>query len=240
MNESEQNNTNSSWENEKNVTIPVQTDMSENFPQNKPEQKKTNKPFVFSMMINCLLIVAVVILYILHFAGNKNQPVAYTYTPAEGVAGTGEIVYINIDTINAHYKLVEILTDDIDAEKKRQEVSFANRQKTLENKYAQFQKNYQANILTQVQVENTQMQLMQESETLQQEYEQVLSHLQARQMAALQQIADSLIAASQRVNSTRNASFIFSYQYGGQLIVADPTKDLTGEVLQELNNYYTK
>ena len=46
--------------------------------------------------------------------------------------------------------------------------------------------------------------------------------------------------AAKRINAGRNASFIFTYQYGGQLIVADPTKDITKEVLEELNKPYKK
>ncbi|MEG2071413.1 MAG: OmpH family outer membrane protein, partial [Bacteroidales bacterium] len=147
---------------------------------------------------------------------------------------------VNIDTINSKYLLVNILTKDIEAEMAKQEAIFANRQKSFQSKYEQFQKNYQANVLTPVQVENTQAQLMKESETLQADYEKVFGDLQARENAALKQISDSLITITKRINAKRNASFIFSYQAGGQLISADPTKDITDEVLFELNKPFKK
>jgi Outer membrane protein len=209
------------------------------FETNEPAPEKSKKQNPINWICISILTIAVIVLYVLHFIGNKKQNDPIVYTSAENaVPGSGEVVYINIDTINKYYKLVDILTNDIDAERSKQEAIFANRQKAFENKYAQFQQNYQANILTPVQVQNSQQQLMQESETLQYEYEQVINNLQNRQMAALQQIADSLMAASRQVNATRNASFVFSYQYGGQLILADPTKDITNEVLNELNKHY--
>ena len=230
------------------ISETIQTDAEETldkqesaFETNEPAPEKSKKQNPINWICISILTIAVIVLYVLHFTGNKKQNVPIVYTSAENaVPGSGEVVYINIDTINKYYKLVDILTNDIDAERSKQEAIFANRQKAFENKYAQFQQNYQANILTPVQVQNSQQQLMQESETLQYEYEQVINNLQNRQMAALQQIADSLMAASKAVNAARNASFVFSYQYGGQLILADPTKDITNEVLNELNKHYNQ
>lgn len=192
----------------------------------------------FRIVLDLFMIIAIIVLFLLYFFFPKEKAAPKpTYT---GLPGTGKIVYINIDTINENYDLVDILTKDIETEQAKQEAIFANRQKALENKYNQFQKNYQANILTPAQIQNTQEQLTKESTILQQEYDKVSSDLQTRHMAALQQIADSLMNAAKRINAGRNASFIFTYQYGGQLIVADPTKDITKEVLEELNKPYKK
>ncbi|MDY6347543.1 MAG: OmpH family outer membrane protein, partial [Bacteroidales bacterium] len=56
----------------------------------------------------------------------------------------------------------------------------------------------------------------------------------------LQTIADSLNAAAKRVNADHNASYIFTYQSGGQLLYADPAHDITVEVLDELNKSFKK
>ena len=210
------------------------------------EQKPESKPVVEETPASCekkccgaahwivegVLAAAVIALFILHFAGgNKKAPVVQK--PVE--KGNGETVFINIDSINANYELVDILTKDIEAEMSKQEAVFQNRQAALERKAAQFQQNYQAGILTQVQIENAQQQLMQESETLKEDYARVMGDLEARQAAALKQIADSVINATKLINAERNASYVFSYQYGGQLIDADPSKDVTNELLEILN-----
>ena len=205
------------------------------------KEKDCHKRKNFSIcriILDLLMIIAIIALFILYFFFPKEKPQQKpVYT---GVPGTGEIVYINIDTVNEYYELVDILTKDIETEQAKQEAIFTNRQKALESKYNQFQKNYQANILTPAQIQNTQEQLTKESNILQQEYEKVSSDLQTRHMTSLQQIADSLVNAAKRINTGKNASYIFTYQYGGQLIVADPTKDITNEVLEELNKPYKK
>ena len=199
------------------------------------ESKKKCNCKLCRCIVDAVLIVAVIVLYVLYFFFPKTA----SHTPSQKVVNTeprsGEIIYINIDSVNAKYELVDILTKDIEAEMSKQEAVFQNRQAALERKYNQFQQNYQAGILTQVQVENAQQQLMQESENLKADYARVMGDLETRQAAALKQIADSVIVATQRINAQRNASFVFSYQYGGQLIDADPTKDVTDELLEILN-----
>ncbi|MDR1112996.1 MAG: OmpH family outer membrane protein, partial [Bacteroidales bacterium] len=195
-----------------------------------PEQCKTEdnqrcrcrkRHCICKIVLYALFAIAVIVLYILHFtSGNCKKTATSPFVPGS-IPNSGEIVYINIDSINSHYALVEILQADIDAEKARQEAIFQNRQKSLENKYAIFQRNYQSNQLTPVQIENTQQQLVAEGQQLQTEYEMVMQSLSDRQLTALKQISDSLTNAAHRINASRNASFIFMYQTGGQLLVAD-------------------
>jgi len=206
-------------------------------------KEKIKKNINISVVKDVLFFVLIASLFVLHFVGKpKNNvaipsggPVVYAHSE-----GTGEIVYVNVDSLNQHYKLVTILTDDITAEKSKQEAIFANRQKALEAKAAQFQRNYESGALTPTQVQNAQAQLMKESDALQKDYEVVATNLQLREMTALQQIADSLKIAVARVNSVRNASFVLSYQNTGGVIYADPSKDITREVLEELNKAYKK
>ncbi len=180
---------------------------------------------------------AVIVLFILHFTGGKksNGAAAVNVTP-----GNGDIVYVNIDSINTGYEMVSLLTDSIEAEKQKQAVLFQNRQKALETKLANYQRNVQTGQLTAQQAQYAEASLQQESQALQNDYAQAVESLEARYTAAMSQIQDSLTAATLRVNAKYNASFVFSYGNGGQMICADPTKDITAEVLDELNKPFKK
>ena len=187
----------------------------------------------------CVLFFAVIVLYILHFM----VPKAQVFVPKEilNEPGTGEIVYVNLDTVNEQYELVTILTGDIQAEMAKQDAVFANRENAFQRKYTQFQENMNSGILTQVQMENAQNQLMQEYQQLEEDKERIYSNLQARQAEALLQVYDSLTAVVKRINAERNASFVITYQSQSPfLLTADPTKDITDHVLFELNRSYKK
>jgi len=186
-----------------------------------------------------VLFVAVIVLYILHFT----TPKAPTFFPKEiiGEPGSGEIVFVNLDTINENYELVKILTGDIKTEMSKQEAIFTNKENAFQRKYKQFQDNVNAGVLTQLQMENAQNQLAQEYQQLEADKDRIFNDLQTRQAEALLQIYDSLQAAVNRINIERNASFVLSYQSQSPFILAtDPAKDITDYVLYELNRSYKK
>ena len=212
---------------------PAQEPRSEQEAPKSCENKKC-KCHLAHLIFDLLMLAAVITLFVLHFA-DRGKPAVAVEKPAE--VGNGEIVYVNIDTINEHYDLIKILTDSIDADKQKQAVVFQNRQRALEQKYSNFQQNYSSGSLNAEQVKYAQESLEMESASLQRDYAQALESLEARYLAAQQQMNDSLIAAAKRVNAVYNASYIFAYQGSGgsQLLYGDPAHDITQEVLDELN-----
>lgn len=201
-------------------------------------EKNTKNCNRMHCIIEGVLAVAVIVLFILHFCGGKKEstPVA----AAVGTPGTGEVIYVNIDSVNEHYEMVSLLTDSLDAEKQKQTIVFQNRQKALENKLANYQRNMQSGSLTPQQAQYAEASLQQESQQLQSDYAATLENLEARYTAALAQITDSVKASVSRVNAKRNASFVLSYGANGPVICADPSKDITREVLEDLNKPFSK
>lgn len=216
----------------------------ENKPVNSPKQEEV-KPScekkcncqVAHWIVEGLLAAAVIALFVLHFTGN-NKKTPVVQKPVE--VGTGEVVYINIDSVNEKYEMVKILKDTLEAEQQKQEVIFNNRQKALETKAANFETNYSSGSLTPQQAQYAQQSLQEESTRLQRDYSNYMEDFQSRYAAALEQMADSLKAAAKRVNASYNASYIFTYQDGGQLLFADPAHDITDEVIEELNSSFKK
>jgi len=226
-----------------NIEIEIENEVETMQPETDVQKKRCCCTFINSKLCHIIaysaLLVAVIALFILHFISPKTP----TYIPKEivGEPGNGEIVYVNLDTINENYALVSILTGDIQSEMSKQEAIFANKENAFQRKYNQFMENMNSGILTQVQVENAQTQLTQEYQQLEEDKERVFNNLQSRQAAALLQIYDSLQAAVKRINVVRNASFVVTYQSQSPfLLLADPTKDITDHVLFELNRSYKK
>lgn len=205
---------------------------------------KSAKKSPWLMILNMVLLVGLVVLYVLYFTGDKKSKDGNTsslaaYNPiVTNEPGNGDVLYVDLDTIKKYYALVEILTADIESESKRLEASFSNRQQAFQQKVNQFQQNLQANLLTEQQAMNTERMLTNERDQLQYDYESAEMNLQTRQLAALQQIRDSIMMATKIVNMEFNASFVLGNQYGGEVIYADPTKDITKQVIEKLNAYY--
>jgi outer membrane protein len=208
-------------------------------PEKKPIRCPVTGNTLFNMCAYVVFLLALIVLYILHFTAPK----APVFVPKEILdePGSGEMVFVNLDTINENYELVSILTGDIKMEMSKQEAIFTNRENAFQRKYNQFQENMNAGVLTQVQMENAQTQLMKEYQQLEEDKDRIFNNLQARQAEALLQVYDSLTAAVKRINTIRNASFVVSYQSQSPfLLTADPTKDITDHVLFELNRSFKK
>jgi len=206
----------------------------------RPEAKcKCAKCAIIKIVFYVLVIIAVGFLYFIHFSKPKQE----VYVPKEftGTPGTGEVLFMNLDTINTHYELVKILQDDIKMETSKQEVIFTNKENAFKRKYATFQENYSQGGLSQVQIENASRQLEVEYQQLEVEKERIFNDLQDRQVAALAQIYDSIQTVTYRINAIKKASFVITYQAGNPFVVlTDPSKEITDEVLFELNKPYRK
>lgn len=199
------------------------------------EAKKNNDfgHFIFDLV----LLAAVIVLFVFHFIGNKQEVAPVV---PEGTPRNGDMLFVNIDTINANYELVSIMTDSLEVEKQKQGAIFQKRQKDLESKLANYQRQMQAGQLTAQQAQYAEASLQQESQKLQADYESVMADFESRYATALLQINDSLKAVTERVNKRHNASYVIQYGTGGPIVSADPTKDITKEVLVELNKPYKK
>ena len=128
----------------------------------------------------------------------------------------------------------------MEAEQIKQDAIFTNREKAFQTKLNNFQQNQQAGVLTAVQIQNSQAQLENEYQQIMTDKERVMNDLMAKQSAANDQMLDSMLTVIRRINSVRNASFVFTYGYGSQMVLGDPTKDITNDVLKELNKSFLK
>ena len=205
----------------------------------KCEKKKCNCKWC-SIIAFVVLFAAVIALYILHFCcGGKAE--TFTPTPVNAEPGDGSVLFINLDSVNANYFFIEEKQKEFDEEMQKQDAVFKQKQANFQKRYEQFQKNYQAGILTDVQIQNAQAQLQAEYQKLEDDYNAVVNALTDRQVAVNREMLDSVQAVSARIVARKNASFVMTYQKDMPLLIyADPTRDITEEVLFELNKSQKK
>ena len=200
----------------------------------KCEKKKCNCKWC-SIIAFVVLFAAVIALYIMHFCcGGKAE--TFTPTPVVAEPGDGSVLFINLDSVNANYFFIEEKQKEFDEEMRKQDEIFKQKQANFQKRYEQFQKNYQAGILTDVQIQNAQAQLQAEYQKLEDDYNAVVNALTDKQVAVNREMLDSVQAVSARIVAKRNASFVMTYQKDLPLLLyADPTREITEEVLFELN-----
>lgn len=222
------------FDNRENLTEETYTAEETTINLEPEKEKKSCNSKTCNYLFMGILAVAVIVLYVLHFLPEKEE--TFTPKPVEGKAGSGEILYVNLDSINDNYLLVDQLTKEIEAKYSQMEANFAKREKELEQKSAQFQQNMNSGILTEVQAQYAYQELQAEYEQIMIDKENATLALQSEQANSISVIYDSIQKVADLINAERNASYILLYQSGSPFMLhADPTKDITDQILFELN-----
>lgn len=197
-------------------------------------------------IVEGVLLLAVIALFILHFTGGKCCQPADDEATAVKVAtkpGNGNILYVNLDTIY-ECKLFEEKQAVLDAESKKLEDAFTSRQKKLESDYTQFQKNMNAGVLTETQMQYTYQQLETESNKIREDYQTAMENLAQKQADLTNEMLEALREAADMVNASvegEPASYVVTYSSSNPtVIVVDPSRDITAQVVRELNKKCAK
>ena len=225
-------------ENKENI---MERDTHTEFIEDEHKEDKKSRPSLLGgvnkmhLIVEGVLLVAVIVLFILHFVGGKGNKEASsdgstntTVVKLVGEPGNGSVLYVNLDTIY-ECKLFEEKQAALDVESSNLEQS----------DYAQFQKNMNAGILTEAQMQYTYSQLETENNKIREDYQKAMESLAQKQADLTSELLDALREAARVVNAGIEgdpASYVITYSsLNPMVIVVDPTRDITAAVVAELN-----
>lgn len=187
-------------------------------------------------VLTIVLILAVIALFILHFTRNNKAVVL-----PEGQDHTGIILTVNNDSILEYFELVALLKADLEAESDKYTKEMQGKYNAFQTKVQNYQINVQNQVLTQTQMQNAERDLAREQQDLQDLESRYTTILANKEASVQSEITDSIINATQRVNDRKyKADYVFATAKGSAIVCANPTFDITGEVIEELNNAYKK
>lgn len=200
-------------------------------------------------IVNVVLIIAVVILFILHFAcGNSgcvNPATAETSengsdTSVVMTGGDGKVLRIawaNSDTVSKYYLAAQSLEKGLVEE----QMAAESQLKALEDKYLKKEKAF-ADVAKILGPTEYQMK-MEELQALQNEYLQTQQALQMQLSQKEQERYFGFLELThkymQEIGKEMGYDYIISYRLEGQVIYADKAHDITNEIIEKLNAAYT-
>jgi outer membrane protein len=197
-----------------------------------------------SYIVNAVLVVAIGILFFLIFSLKSElkdiKTEVKTVKKQEMLEqNQASIAFINIDSLLMNYRLSEDLNYDI---KLNQESA----QKELEQKMAQFEKDYVAfqekyqrgGFLTQQRAEEEQQKLVEKQQRLQELEASLSNNLMMKQQQMNQQLYDSISNFLKEFNKDLGFEYILGASQGGGILYANQKRNFTDTVLTTLNNRY--
>ncbi|AZS31341.1 MAG: OmpH family outer membrane protein [Butyricimonas faecalis] len=192
-----------------------------------------------SIGLNVLLLIAVIVLYILHFSGNGKS------TSNQGGTATvnadAKIVYINMDTLLNNYtqsrELNEAFLKKLEANRTELNIKVKN----FDREAAEFRNKVENNgFMTRERAEQAQMDLMIKQQNLQKLQQEMTENAQREQMEINRKLYDAITNFLTEYNKAKGFQLILSTTLGGNVLFAQEGFDITNEVVSQLNEQYAK
>ena len=190
-----------------------------------------------SIGLNVLLLIAVIVLYILHFSGNSKSTSNQSGTVT--VNADAKIVYINMDTLLNNYtqsrELNEAFLKKLEAHRTELNIPVKN----FDREAAEFRNKVEnGGFMTRERAEKAQMDLMIKQKNLKKLKKEMTENAQREQMEINRKLYDAITNFLTEYNKAKGFQLILSTTLGGNVLFAQEGLDVTNDVVNQLNERY--
>lgn len=196
-------------------------------------------------MLNKILVVWSVVLtagvgYILFNSTSKAEPSENTATSVKKDSSitdsNSKIAFIYADSINLQYNFVSQSTEQLEKDEKRMQYRLEQKIKALEARFGELQT--KAPAMTQSQLQEAQIELQEKEQEIGELRLKLAEELELKRIKFQEDFFLKVKAYLETHNAEKKYDAIFSYQLGGQLLLANDAIDITQEVIAGLNKEY--
>lgn len=188
--------------------------------------------------IEAVLAVAVIILFVLQFTGNKNiSGTNMTFTDMEGASEFMSIAYIDIDSLMTTYAYSMDLNEQIAKKIENSQATFTVRARQLQKEYDDFQRKIETNsFLSRERAEAEQKSIQKKAQDLDQYQAQLEQELALERFNVQQDLRNTLIVQLAEYNKDKKYHIII----GNNDIILYSNKEynITAEAIEYLNRRY--
>ncbi len=186
-----------------------------------------------SVALNVVLVIAVAVLYYLHFSSGKKST---SVTGSEVSVSEGNVLYINTDSVVMAYNFTKDKSAFMEDNNKQREQMLRNKQAAYENAVRKYQQ--EAPIMTERERAKKEEQIMgmqNELLGLQQQFQQ---DAVMEEQALLMSIIDTLENFMSDYVKGKEVDYVLGYQKNGTIFYRNPARDVTADVIEKLNSRY--
>jgi outer membrane protein len=188
-----------------------------------------------SIALNIILLIAVVILYILHFSDSKGSSGSKSKADFNGSLN---VAYVNSDTIFRKFSLYDEMKKTFEEKRSRMENDYATKARSLEGEITSFQKS--AQMMSPGEIKAREENLMMKRQNLMQYQEQLSQQLMQDEMQLNDSLYNKITSYIKTYSKKNNYDMIFGYSKGAGILYAHDSLEITKEVLSGLNSQNNK
>ncbi|HZX59403.1 MAG TPA: OmpH family outer membrane protein [Mucilaginibacter sp.] len=154
-------------------------------------------------------------------------------------AGPTKIVFINQDTLVFKYEYAKDMRKRLEDKGKSAQNDVGSRQQALQREGADYQRN--ANTMSADQRSSTEQRLQREAQEFQQYQQNAGAQLQGEQSDEMKKLYDKLYTFTKQYAKDNGYKMVLTFQTGNtNLLYADPSLDVTNDVVKKINDAYAK
>lgn len=205
-----------------------------------------------SLGLNIILVIAVSVLYYLHF---NSCPVASEQTvksvatkPLSGLAKRSTdstqsrlpIAFVNIDTLNKKYKFIESVSKAAQRKIKVQQQKLDAEKAKVTEEYQVFMENYQGGIYkSQAEIDQRQQYFVQKQQELASKEYELQSDLEQEMAATNAEIMKNVADYLKKYSEELNYSYILATGSASSVLFAEDSLDITQPIVDGLNEEFS-
>ena len=189
-----------------------------------------------SLALNGVLIIAVGILYYLHFNGNSKVVSDESLASGPMNVSSKGIVFVNSDSLFEEYNFYRDQKAKFEVEQVRIKAELKGEGEKLQKDVATYQQ--QAVGMTDMERQQKEQQLGMRQQNLMEKKDALLGKLEELQTNTSEELYTKLNNYLREFNKDKNLQFVLGYQKGGGILFANDSLNVTREVIDGLNKAY--
>ncbi len=198
----------------------------------------------YSVLVNIVLLVAVVVLYVLHFSGKKEEETTvqqpFNIPVQQSGSDTPSIVFVNVDSLLANYLLYTELADKLLNERSTLEAELIRKTQAFEKEVADFQYKVNKVLVTRAEAAEIETQLGIKQQNLLALKDTMAYSLLQEEQSMNQMLHDKIIDEINEFNKSNNFQFVLSQTLGGSILFGNGNLNITKNILDRLNDKHNK
>lgn len=194
-----------------------------------------------NLILNIVLVLAVAALYVLHFTGNNKTENTASTEDSRITAGSGDIVYINLDTLVNQYDMYNDLRTELESKVSAIDNDLNKKGRALENDAKSFEEKMQKGLLTYSQAESMRNDLMTRDQELRNLTQQKQMELANEESVMYNRVMDAIKTYVDNYNKEKQYSLILTTTAATNSVInGEQGRNITSEIINGLNQEYIK
>lgn len=188
-----------------------------------------------SIGLNVVLLIAVVVLYVLHFSGDSDTGEHEEVTVA--APANLSIAYVNSDSLLKNYGFFQELEKQLIDKRDKLNIEYQNRAEGLQKEITNFQST--AGNMTISQARAVEEDLRTKQQNLMMYQEQLGQQLRQQESQMNTELYDKVSNYLDNYGKDKDLQIVLTYTKGSGVLYANEGLDITDQILEGLNDAYT-